>query len=133
LEHELDPDLVAQKRPEIVVSDRFEFTQFSRQPDFAAAYSLFTHLTPDGIDLCLQNLAKVMKPETVFYATFQIRNPLWRNPSQSNSFASFRYSIAEMSEFGRRNGYVADYLGDWMPEAVQKVMRFRLAERSAAA
>lgn len=132
IEHELGAALVEAKRPEIVIDDQFDFARFSRQPDFVAAYSLFTHLTPDAIDLCLTNLAKVIKPDGVFFATFQRRNSLWRNPSRSNSFASFRYSTGEMLEFGRRNGFDADYLGEWMPEAVQKVVRYRLAKPAAA-
>jgi hypothetical protein len=127
LENELDSKLVADRRPEFVISESFEFSRFSRKPDFAAAYSLFTHLTPDAIDLCLQNLAPAINPETTLFVTFQKRNPFWRNPTRSNSFASFRYSTSEMLEFGRRNGFVGEYLGAWMPEAVQKVVRYRLA------
>jgi hypothetical protein len=127
LVNELDSKLVADRRPEFVISESFEFSRFSRKPDFAAAYSLFTHLTPDAIDLCLKNLAPAIKPETTLFVTFQKRNPLWRNPTRSNSFASFRYSTSEMLEFGRRNGFVGEYLGGWMPEAVQKVVRYRLA------
>lgn len=128
LKHELDPVLIEQRRPEFVVSDTFEFSRFSRKPDFAVAYSLFTHLIPDAIDLCLQNLARAINSDTLFFATFHRRNPFWRNPSRSNSFASFRYSTAEMLEFGRRNGFAAEYLGEWMPEAEQKVVRYRLAD-----
>jgi hypothetical protein len=130
IKHELGSELIEDRRPEIVISDQFEFRKFSRQPDFAVAYSLFTHLTPDAIDLCLQNLAGFIKPGTVFFSTFQRRSPFWRNPSKSNSFASFRYSTEEMLEFGQRNGFCAEYLGEWMPEAVQKVVRYHLASQS---
>src|SRR5664279_2409282 len=45
VEHELRPEVAAEKRPEFVISDRFEFARFSKRPDYAIAQSLFTHLT----------------------------------------------------------------------------------------
>src|ERR1700761_941027 len=44
IEKELGRKLYTLKRPEFVTSDRFEFDQFSMQPDFAIAQSLFSHL-----------------------------------------------------------------------------------------
>ena len=43
--HELGPTLCEIKQPEFVISSDFEFSRFSKRPDFAIAQSLFTHLT----------------------------------------------------------------------------------------
>ena len=127
MKHELGEAMIAQKRPEILISADFEFARFSRHPDVAVAFSLFTHLTPDAIDLCLRRLRNVMKPDSRFYATYKPRPRLWRNPSVSNSFASFRYSLSEMTEFAKCNGFTVTEMGDWRPQAIQKMLQFRLA------
>lgn len=47
LEHELPAAIGQAKKPRFVVSDRFAFDQFERQPTVGLAQSLFTHLTPE--------------------------------------------------------------------------------------
>ena len=58
------------KRPEFVVSDAFGFEQFSKQPDFALAQSLCTHLSEGDIKMCLGKLRAFTKPGAQFLATF---------------------------------------------------------------
>ncbi len=110
---ELGPQLVAEKAPELVVSAAFESEKFSKQPDYAIAQSLFTHLTPEVIDICFAKLRPVMKPNSRFYATYFLAAPGFKNPKESHDHGVFAYSQAEMCEFGTRNGFRADYIGDW--------------------
>lgn len=70
LEHELGAAAREAKRPELVVSERFEFARFSRQPDFSIAQSLFTHLAPDDAVLCLRSLRDFVAPGHVCFVTF---------------------------------------------------------------
>jgi hypothetical protein len=88
---ELGAKMMAERRPELVVSSSFEFDRFSTAPDFAIAQSLFTHLTPELINLCLRNLRPVMKPESRFYATYFIPKPGFKNPEKSHDHGFFAY------------------------------------------
>lgn len=121
---ELSPRLLAEKRPEFVVSGVFEFQRFSRRPDFAIAQSLFSHLTPADIRLCLTELVRFRKPGTVLFATFREASAPASNPAQSHPHAGFDYTRAEMQRFGAATGWRADYIGDWGHPRGQKMMRY---------
>lgn len=110
---ELGQHLSEQKRPELVVSSAFEFDEFSAPPDYAIAQSLFTHLTPDLINLCFSQLRPCMKPTSLFYATYFEPREGHANPTESHALKVFCYSKEEMLAFGTRNGFRANYIGDW--------------------
>jgi hypothetical protein len=121
---ELGERLCAIKRPEFVVSGSFEFERFSRRPDYAIAQSLFTHLTPADIGLCLRNLSAVAQPGTVLFATFfEVAQP-FANPAQSHPHAPFRYTRDEMRKLGEAAGLRMDYIGAWNHPRDQKMLRF---------
>ncbi len=87
IKQELGRDLMRRKSPEFVVSDNFEFEKFSKQPDFAIAQSLFTHLAEADIRLCLQKLRRFMNPGGRFYATWFITDESHVNESPAIAFA----------------------------------------------
>jgi hypothetical protein len=123
IEKELGPDLVEAKRPEIVISQSFEFHKFTRQPDFALAVSLFTHLTPDDITDCLKGLRTISHTGTAFWATF------WEgssrgNPLESHTDASFSYTRREMTQFASGLGWRPVYFGDWGHPRYQRIMKY---------
>ena len=124
---ELGDRLCAIKRPEFVVSGAFEFGKFSRRPDFAIAQSLFTHLTPGDIRLCLKNLRDVAKPDTALYATFFEAARATSNPAQSHPHHRFNYTSDQMRRLGDEAGLEMDYIGDWNHPRGQKILRFTLA------
>jgi hypothetical protein len=70
LEQELDPGIGEQKRPNIVISDSFDFARRGQTADFAIAQSLFTHLPANPINLCFQRLHPHLESDGVFYATY---------------------------------------------------------------
>jgi SAM-dependent methyltransferase len=126
VDKELGKKLNALKRPEFVVSDRFEFGRFSRVPDFAIAQSLFSHLMADDIVLCLRNLRAVAKPGTKFYASFfESERPL-RNPERSDPREKFLYSREQMAQFGTKCGWRSRYIGDWRHPRNQKMFEYFL-------
>jgi SAM-dependent methyltransferase len=53
-----------------VIDEYFEFNKFSKIFDSALAFSLFTHLPPIYLELCLSRLSKVFRRGSKFYATF---------------------------------------------------------------
>lgn len=123
---ELGDRLCAIKQPEFVVSGAFEFTRFSKRPDYAVAQSLLTHLTPPDIDLCLRNLQGIAKPDTVLFATFfEVAQP-FANPARSHPHLPFRYTREEMRRFGDAAGLRMDYIGDWNHPRDQKMVRYTL-------
>ena len=46
------------------------FTLFDEKFDMIWAWSMFTHLDEDAIELCIKNVAEVMHDESIFIASF---------------------------------------------------------------
>ena len=101
------------QRPELLVSDSFEFGRFSRRPDFALAQSLFTHLPPDVIQECLTALRGVARRGCRLFATFFEVGETAVNPPEAHDHLLWHYTRQEMLELGRRAGWRGHYLGDW--------------------
>lgn len=124
---ELGKTLYELKRPEFLISESFEFQNFSKRPDFCIAQSLFTHLTDQDISLCLNNLREYSKDNTVLYATFFEVDAQRSNPGQSHPHAAFRYTRSEMESIGDRTGWRIEYIGDWNHPRNQKMLCYTLA------
>jgi hypothetical protein len=122
LAEEVPPEVVAEKRPEIVVDGAFRFDLFSKRPDLGIANSLFSHVNEDDIRLCLRNL-RSFAPNCVFYATFRPSDGR-SNPSRSTAHADFRYSPEQMAAMGEATGWGSDYVGEWGHPTGQHMMRF---------
>lgn len=125
---ELPVGLKSTKKPEFVISSKFEFNKFSVQPDYALALSLFTHLSQDHILLCLSNLRKFIKTNGRFFATFNdIKNsPNYINPHRSGDSSHFEYAIDEMTQMGNDEGWKTKYLGDWGHPRNQQMIEYFL-------
>jgi SAM-dependent methyltransferase len=57
-------------REQLVCDDDFDFEAFPLPFDFAIAQSLFTHIPPNDIRVCLERLSRRMKPGGKLFATF---------------------------------------------------------------
>jgi hypothetical protein len=121
---ELGPTWCELKKPEFVISGSFEFSAFSKVPDFALAQSLFTHLTIADIMLCLQNLSHHRHKDTVFYATFFEVAAYVDNPPVSHPHAAFSYTRDQMQAMGSASGWGMDYIGHWNHPRDQKMVRY---------
>jgi hypothetical protein len=109
---ELGLETFTAKRPEFVISDCYEIGLFSKTPSIVFANSLFTHVDPSEIRLCLSRL-----PQSVtFYTTF--------TESQGTSFhdgpghylggtSPMTYTREEMHALGREQGFSSEYVGAW--------------------
>jgi hypothetical protein len=120
---ELPKGVCDEKKPEFVVSDAFEFSKFSKRPDFALALSLFTHLTAGDIELCLTNLRTFVAHAHQFYASFASGSSE-QNASQSHSHDGFSYLPEELSSLGERCGWQCNYIGDGGHPRGQVMMQF---------
>jgi hypothetical protein len=125
IKYELSRADYEQKQPEFIVSDAFEFDQFRAAPDYALAQSLFTHLPPPLILLCLDNLRKRVKLHTVFFASFLVTSERRDNPAKPHDHAGFYYTTEQMKAFGAETRWLAYYIGDWNhPLQHQVMMKF---------
>ena len=124
VEEELGREVFEARRPELVCSDAFEFERFSVQPDYALAQSLFTHLPPSLIEMCMRNLRGFIKPDGVFLVTFFETDRPISNPSVPHDRHSFKYTREEMERFGAETGWRTEYIGDWGHMRGQKLIKY---------
>jgi hypothetical protein len=110
LTKELPREVREEKRPELLLTDKFEFERLSKQADFALAWSLFTHLTPEDLELCLAKLRAYVGPEHRFFASFAPGDSE-RNASRSHAHAAFYYAPQELEVMGERNGWRCHHIG----------------------
>jgi len=89
---EVSEQLWAAKQPEVIIDDKFDFSRFSKRPDFAIANSLFSHLSTADIKCCLRNLATHANPGCKFFATYILSDIPLIHLHASHSSRSFRYT-----------------------------------------
>jgi hypothetical protein len=126
IEKELGCELYELKRPELIVSNAFEFERFSRKPTHALAQSLFTHLPPPMIMDCLKKLRAAIVSDGVFYATYFETATSRANPPKAHDHGLFYYTRQDMERFGRQTGWHPEYIGDWKHPRNQVIVRYRL-------
>lgn len=122
---EIPVEVVAAKRPELLVSESFEFGRFSKKPDFCLAQSLFSHVSPGDIKLCLTNLAADAAVGCRFFATFFETPVPIPQIARSHSNRRFSYTRGQMAGFGTHTGWRPNYIGDW-GHPTQRMMEFAL-------
>ena len=124
IEEELTSAIYAEKRPQLIVSDALEFQRFGEAIDFALAQSLFTHLPPELIELCFQNLRVSIRESGTFFATFFEAPEPVANSETPHDHGKFLYTREQMEDFGTENGWKAAYIGDWEHPRNQKIVRY---------
>jgi len=112
LAKELFFDLVAQKEPKFEFNYQFEVS-FAKGLDFAMAQSLFTHLTPNDIKLCFDNLYKNANAGAKFYFTFFEGDESINPTGPSHAQRGWRYAFSTLEELGKSAGWTMEYIGDW--------------------
>ena len=125
IEQELNPELYEKKKPQFVISNSFEFEKFKARPDYALAQSLFTHLPSPVINDCFAKLRAVIQKDGVFYATFFEAKRRRFNPRKPHDHLSFFFTRQQMEDFGIRNGWDAQYIGNWNHPRNQIMVRYR--------
>jgi len=111
------------KQPSFVISNNFEFYKFNKQPDYAIAQSLFTHLTPAGIYDCLRSLKEFSTGGVIFYATFLEVQTAQLNPLESDALDCFYYTKDQMKMLAELTGWRMHYIGDWGHPRGQKIVK----------
>ncbi|MFZ9914339.1 MAG: hypothetical protein ACO3IB_03250, partial [Phycisphaerales bacterium] len=124
--NELGHESFVERRPQFVLNGRFDLSEFTLQPDFVIAQSIFTHLNAADITRALAAMRAIAKPSTEVFATyFAVEAPV-TNAAQSHSRVNFRYTAAEMDSFGRASGWRFDDVGAWNHPRGQLMARYHL-------
>lgn len=121
LRDELPDALVARKAPVFGYGYAFD-VGFVPGFDVAMAQSLFTHLTPDDIGVCLQNLRAVTAPQAQLYFSF-FEGDRANRKGPSNARRSWFYTADRLTQVAAAAGWATDYIGDWGHPRGQKMMR----------
>ena len=101
LRHEIPEFIISQKQPTFTHNYRFEFEALD-QFDFAMANSIFTHLTPEDITLCFDNLHQKTHPGSKFYFTFFRGNSTLNPDAASHANMRWEYTFSELQSFTDR-------------------------------
>ncbi|WP_147127019.1 class I SAM-dependent methyltransferase [Shimia ponticola] len=126
LEQEMLYDIATFKQARFGYGYDFDFG-FVPEFDMAIAQSLFTHLTPDDISLCLTNLAKVAGPESVLFFTYHEGEEM-RPDGPSHANKTYRYPQSTIAEIAANSGWHCDFVGDWGHERGQLMVKARLTQ-----
>ena len=70
LRNELGEDILDVKKPVFNTDDNFTLSVFERKFDYILAHSIFSHASERQINRCLSEARKVMRPTSLFVATF---------------------------------------------------------------
>ena len=74
--------------------------------DFILAQSVFTHLFPEHIQECFENVGKIMSEESRFYFTFK------PGPPKRLSLKDFQYPLEHFREWSEQSGLVLEDLSE---------------------
>ena len=70
IDQELGKSVIDLKKPTFSYDQEFTLSTFDREFDYILAHSIFSHTPEHEIRRCMSEAAKVMKPETIFAATY---------------------------------------------------------------
>lgn len=106
----------------VMVNDDFDLSMLPPwvKIDFAISHSVFTHLVPEQIEMCIRNVVERLYPDGVFFSTFHpgpeidVSKPLdgdqgWRKGERWLT----KYPISFMAEMAERAGAKFGYIGEW--------------------
>lgn len=127
--NELTETCMEERKPEFLISSRFEFDKLSKIPTVALAVSLFSHLNENDIVLCFSNLADFVKSgsgKCKFYATFFESDKPVANYKDSHSHLGFYYTKQEMESFGIESGWKCEYQDGWVTPSGQRLIKFSI-------
>jgi SAM-dependent methyltransferase len=124
------------KAPHLLLTDGFDLSSIPEDVefDFMLAQSVFTHLLPDMIELCLVRVTPRLRQTGVFYATFfesedsriDYGNPhSWRR----NERNAAKYPFSLFQEIAGKVGVSVEHLGDWYGPGIHKMLAFRRRDR----
>lgn len=110
---ELAPAVKKQKRPRFTINKKFDLSEFEKVKfDFAWAQSLWTHLPPTGIELCLKNVMRSLKAGGIFMASYNLATD--GVPSFGKPYPTMTYYPMDYFEvLAKKYGVTMENIGGW--------------------
>jgi SAM-dependent methyltransferase len=96
---------LAEKQPRLLVVVELTFKEFDGEIfDYLLAHSVFTHLKPESIYECFQNIGKIMNQDSVFFFTYKEASEFKQTGLKDFCYAfSFFQSLADKYGFNLMN------------------------------
>jgi len=92
---------LSSKIPQLLVNKNLKFQEFQGKTfDFILAQSVLTHLPPEYIEECFENIGKVMGEHSVFYFT-QFRGDRYKR----SSIEGFYYPFSHFQSLAEEHGF----------------------------
>jgi SAM-dependent methyltransferase len=130
---ELTDHRLEDKRPQLLVNERFELSRFGVRFDYAVAQSLFTHLPMNAIVRCLVETRRTLAPGGVLFASYfeapepahlgEIAHPPAGIVTRYDA-DPFHHSFDELQSLARFAGLTARRIGEWNHPRGQKMVAF---------
>jgi len=98
---EIINDIEVEKKPRVLINSNFAVSIFKQKFDYIIAKSVFTHLTKDKIEQCLNECYEVMKHNGAFYTSIFIGDSS-KNLDESDDTKRFAYTIEEINKLDER-------------------------------
>jgi SAM-dependent methyltransferase len=118
---ELARERLKERRPQLLVNDRFDFSAFGRAFRFALANSVFTHLPLNAIERCLVNVGDTLEPGGRFFASY-FDAPHWpalgelHHPDDNVSHSDrnpYHYHLSAFEYLAGRLPFRVERIADW--------------------
>jgi SAM-dependent methyltransferase len=105
------------KGPVLVHSDQFDLSSVPEiEFDYAIAQSVFTHLPPELVELCIGRVVERLSPSGRFFANYNEAQDFepgrvhgWRRDELDDVF----YPYTMIESLARNAGATATFIGDW--------------------
>lgn len=116
----------------LLVDDAFGVGGFGATFDVAWAQSVFTHLTPPDIRLCLREVARVVRPGGRFFATFfraaeDVSRPVTHQPGgivTHPDLDPYHYRFRDLAALADERDWTSADLGGWRHPRAQQMALF---------
>lgn len=74
LEHETDPDVIKEKKPQFIFTDNFDLSAIEEPVDYVWVYAVFIHINDDLVLQALANVRDKMSDDAVMYSTMTMKD-----------------------------------------------------------
>jgi len=135
IKHELGgPGIVKAKKPTFSYDENFTLTTFNQKFDYLLAQSIFSHACERQIRRCLSQAREVMKPTSIFAATyFDSSDPRAKSRQEGPNFKGDEwtypscvfYTLEHIKELAEEQGLTCELI-DWKHPCKQTWVRFKL-------
>lgn len=141
-----DEQRVRLPRTNLWATDNFDFSSLSKKPNFAIAQSVFSHLPPAYLRLCLTQLHPHFETGGRFFATFFLAKPRHSiaescvhpvppggEAVRTTAFSDpYHYWVADLRHAARQLPWSVNVIGDWNHLRGQQMVLFQKLDAYAA-